>query len=334
MTRSGVAHDVPRHILPIPTDRVRVGTTYDAKEPGLTFAPIPQVRPPAQAPNVVVVLLDDVGFSASSTFGGAIDTPTADRLAGNGLRFNRFHTTAMCAPTRAALLTGRNHHAVSMGAITELASSAPGYTSVRPDTAAPLAEVLRLNGYSTAQFGKCHEVPTWETSPIGPFDRWPTGSGFEHFFGFLGGETNQWYPALYEGTTPVEPWGGPEDGYHFTEDMTDRAIAWVRQQRSLMADKPFFCYFTPARPTPPTRPPPSGSRSTGVGSTPAGTSCGRRPSSARRRWASSPPTPSSRPAPTRSRPGTTCRRSCGPSWPVRWRSSPPSSSTPTTTSGG
>ena len=169
----------------------------------------------------------------------------AERLAASGLRFNRFHTTALCSPTRQALLTGRNHHAVGMGGITEIATSAPGYNSIRPDNAAPIAETLRLNGYSTAQFGKCHEVPVWETSPMGPFDQWPTGSGFEHFYGFVGAETNQWYPALYEGITPVEPPKTPEEGYHFTEDLTDHAITWVRQQKSLMPDKPFFMYFAP-----------------------------------------------------------------------------------------
>ena len=145
-----------------------------------------------------------------------------------------------------ALLTGRNHHSVGMGVITELATSAPGYSSIRPNTCAPLAQTLRLNGYSTAQFGKCHEVPVWQTSPMGPFDAWPTGGGgFEYFYGFIGGETNQYYPAIYEGTTPVEPETTPEEGYHFTEDMTDKAIRWVRQQKSLMPDKPFFVYFAP-----------------------------------------------------------------------------------------
>jgi len=234
-----------RAILPIPEPpRPRV-TAIDAKDPEATFPPIAPRRPPAGAPNVLIVLLDDVGFAASSAFGGPCRTPVAERLAGGGLRYTRFHTTALCAPTRQALLTGRNHHAVGMGAIPEIATAAPGYTSVRPADAAPLAEVLRLNGYSTAQFGKCHEVPLWETSPMGPFDRWPTGSGFEHFFGFLGGETNQWFPALYEGTTPIEPDRGPDEGYHFTEDMTDRAISWVRQQRALMPDKPFFMYYAP-----------------------------------------------------------------------------------------
>jgi len=217
----------------------------DAKDPDAVFPPIVPVRPPAGAPNVLVVLLDDVGFGASSAFGGLINTPTADRLAGTGLRYTRFHTTALCAPTRAALLTGRNHHTVGMGAITELATSAPGNTSMRPQDCAPLAETLRLNGYSTAQFGKCHEVPVWETSPMGPHDRWPTSSGFEHFYGFIGGETNQYVPAIYQDTVPIEPDGGPEDGYHFTKDMTDKSIDWVRQQKSLMPDKPFFMYWAP-----------------------------------------------------------------------------------------
>ena len=153
------------------------------------------------APNVLVVLLDDVGFGASSAFGGPA-TPRGPRLAAGGLQYTRFHTTALCAPTRPAMLTGRNHHSVGMGKITELATSAPGNSSIRPNTRAPLAETLRLNGYSTAQFGKCHEVPVWQTSPMGPFDPWPTGGGFEYFYGFIGGETNQYYPALYEGTTP------------------------------------------------------------------------------------------------------------------------------------
>jgi arylsulfatase len=217
----------------------------DAKDPDAVFPPIVPIRPPAGAPNVLVVLLDDVGFGASSAFGGLINTPTADRLAGTGLKYTRVHTTALCAPTRAALLTGRNHHTVGMGAITELATSAPGNTSVRPQDCAPLAETLRLNGYSTAQFGKCHEVPVWETSPMGPHDRWPTSSGFEHFYGFIGGETNQYEPAIYQDTVPIEPDSLPDDGYHFTKDMADKSIDWVRQQKSLMPDKPFFMYWAP-----------------------------------------------------------------------------------------
>jgi len=152
----------------------------------------------------------------------------------------------LCSPSRQALLTGRNHHAVGMGGITEIATSAPGYSSVRPNTAAPLAETLRLNGYSTAQFGKCHEVPVWHSSPLGPFDSWPSGGGgFEYFYGFIAGETNQYAPALYKGTTPVEPDRTPEEGYHLTEDLADHAIDWMRQQKALMPDKPFFAYFAP-----------------------------------------------------------------------------------------
>jgi arylsulfatase A-like enzyme len=235
-----------REVLPIP-DRPYDGPVFeDAKDPQAKFPPIEPLRPPDGAPNVLIILLDDAGFGCSSAFGGPCYTPTAERLAEDGLKFNRFHTTALCSPTRAALLSGRNHHTVGMGGITELATSAPGYNSVRPNTCAPLAETLKLNGYATAQFGKCHEVPVWETSPLGPFDSWPSGGGgFEYFYGFIGGETNQYYPAIFEGTTPIEPDKTPEEGYHFTEDMTDKAIKWIRQQKALMGDKPFFAYFAP-----------------------------------------------------------------------------------------
>src|SRR5262245_58929544 len=201
-----------RTMLPIP-DRPSPGlTTYDAKDPDTAFPPIEPLLPPEGAPNVLIVLLDDVGFGASSVFGGPCRTPAAERLAAGGLRYRRFHTTAMCAPTRQALLTGRNHHAVGMGAVAEIATSAPGYSAIRPNTAAPLAQVLKLNGYSTAQFGKCHEVQPAQTSPLGPFVAWPTGGGgFEHFYGFFGGETNQYAPSLYHGTTPVEPERTPEE---------------------------------------------------------------------------------------------------------------------------
>ena len=235
-----------RTMLPIP-DRQQAGlTTYDAKDPDTAYPPIEPLLPPEGSPNVLVILLDDVGFGASSTFGGPCATPTAQRLADGGLLYNRFHTTALCAPTRQALLTGRNHHSVGMGSITETATSAPGNSSLRPNTKAPLALTLKLNGYSTAQFGKCHEVPVWQSSPMGPFDAWPSaGGGFETFYGFIGGENNQWDPALYEGTTPVEPPATPEEGYHLTEDLADHAISWVRQQKALMPDKPFFVYFAP-----------------------------------------------------------------------------------------
>src|SRR6185503_8070234 len=234
-----------RSVLPIPDRRPVTLTTYDAKDPDTTFPPIKQLRPPDGAPNVLVVLLDDVGFGASSAFGGPCQTPNAEKLAASGLKYNRFHTTALCSPTRAAMLSGRNHHAVGMGGITEIATSAPGYNSMRPNTCAPLAEILKLNGYSTAQFGKCHEVPVFEATPIGPFDHWPTGSGFEHFYGFIGGETNQYFPGLFEGTAPVEPEKTPDEGYHLMEDLADRAIAWIHQQKAMAPDKPFFIYFAP-----------------------------------------------------------------------------------------
>lgn len=235
-----------RSVLPIPKRPYTGLVKYDAKDPESKFPPIEPLRPPQGAPNVLIILLDDVGFGASSAFGGPCYTPTAEKLAENGLKYNRFHTTALCSPTRAAMLTGRNHHTVGMGGITELATSAPGYNSMRPDSCAPLAETLKLNGYSTAHFGKCHEVPVWETSPMGPFDRWPAGgNGFEYFYGFIAGETNQWYPALYEGTTPIEPPKTPAEGYHLTEDIADKAIGYIRQQKALMPDKPFFVYFAP-----------------------------------------------------------------------------------------
>jgi len=243
MSASDAIH---RTVLPIP-GQPHVGlTTYDAKDPDTSYPPIRDLRPPKGAPNVLVILLDDVGFGASSAFGGPCKTPSFEKLAANGLKYNRFHTTALCSPTRQACLTGRNHHSVGMGGITEIATAAPGYNSLLPNTCSPIARTLKLNGYSTAQFGKCHEVPVWQTSPMGPFDSWPTGGGgFEYFYGFLGGETNQYYPALYEGTTPVEQEKTPEQGYHFTEDMTNKAIKWVSQQKALMPDKPFFVYYAP-----------------------------------------------------------------------------------------
>jgi len=235
-----------RNVLPIP-DRPRTGPiTYDAKDPETKYPAITQLRPPKGAPNILVILIDDAGFGSASAFGGPCRTPTAERLAAGGLRYNRFHTTALCSPTRQALLTGRNHHSVGMGGITEIASGSPGYSSVLPNTASPIARTLKLNGYATAQFGKCHEVPVWETSPAGPFDAWPTGGGgFEYFYGFIGGEAHQWYPSLYEGTTPVEVKKTPEEGYHFMEDMTDKAISWIGRQKALVPDKPFFAYFAP-----------------------------------------------------------------------------------------
>jgi arylsulfatase A-like enzyme len=201
------------------------------------------VKAPAGAPNVVIVLIDDLGFGATSAFGGPIGTPSLDQLAQGGLRYTNFHTTALCSPTRAALKSGRNHHTVNMGFITEMATAFPGSTGQIPNSTAPLAEMLRLNGYSTAAFGKWHETPSWEASIAGPLDRWPTHQGFDKFYGFLGGETNQWAPYLYDGVTQVEL---PDDpNYHFMTDMTDKAVSWIKYQNALTPGKPSFVYFAP-----------------------------------------------------------------------------------------
>lgn len=238
--------EVQRLNLPIPNKSAIGLITYDAKDPDTKYPPIGQLRPPAGAPNVLIILIDDAGFGSSSAFGGPCHTPNAEKLAAGGLKFNRFHTTALCSPTRQALLTGRNHHSAGMAGITEIATGAPGYSSVLPNSMSPLAKTLKLNGYNTAQFGKCHEVPVWQTSPVGPFNAWPTGGGgFEYFYGFIGGEANQWYPSLFEGTTPVEPEKTPQEGYHLVEDMTTKAIKWISQQKALAPDKPFFVYFAP-----------------------------------------------------------------------------------------
>jgi len=230
-----------RSILPI---REPIRPTY--KELDVRNATAPprfEVKAPEGAPNVVVILIDDMGFGVSEAFGGPVTTPTMDNLAANGLKYNRFHTTALCSPTRVALLTGYNHHSNNMGCIGEAATTFPGNTSVRPQTITPMAEVLRQNGYNTAAFGKYHETPPWEISISGPQDRWPTRSGFEKFYGFIGGETNQWAPLVYDGITLVET---PEDpNYHFTTDMTNQAISWVRYQKALAPDKPFFIYYAP-----------------------------------------------------------------------------------------
>ena len=233
---------IGREILPIPDIPARAKPAIDARD--TSAPPIEPLRPPDGAPNVLIVLIDDMGFGCSSTFGGPCEMPTLDRLAGRGLIYNRFHTTALCAPTRQALLTGRNHHSAEMGSITETATSMPGQTSVRPNSVATVAETLRLNGYNTAAFGKMHQTPVWEVSVSGPFDRWPTGDGFEKFWGFVGGETNQWEPTLYEGTTPTEPRATPEGGYHITEEQVDQAIAWVGAQQTMTPDKPFFMYMS------------------------------------------------------------------------------------------
>ena len=232
---------IDRTVLPIQAPAVPTITEMDARK--AIAPPRFDIRPPEGAPNVVVVLIDDIGFGSAGTFGGPINMPTLDRLAANGLKFNRFHTTALCSPTRTALLTGRNHHVNNAGAIMELATAFPGNTGVRPNSVAPLAEILRLNGYSTAAFGKYHETAPWEVSVSGPYDRWPTRSGFDKFYGFIGGETNQWAPAIYDGVVRVEHERDPN--YHFTTDMTNQAIAWARFQKSMTPDKPFYMYFAP-----------------------------------------------------------------------------------------
>ncbi len=236
-----VAAEPDRTVLPIREPDRPVYTELDARN--VKVPPAFSVKAPTGAPNVVIVLVDDLGFGATSTFGGPIPTPTLDGLAKEGLRYNNFHTTALCSPTRAALKSGRNHHTVNMGFITEMATAIPGATGQIPDATAPLAEMLRLNGYSTAAFGKWHETAVWETSVSGPFDRWPTHQGFDKFYGFIGGETNQWAPYLYDGVTQVEL---PEDPqYHFMTDMTNKAVAWIEYQKAITPDKPFFVYFAP-----------------------------------------------------------------------------------------
>jgi arylsulfatase A-like enzyme len=232
---------IDRTVLPVPEPPVTTTTTLDARD--AKAPPRFEVKAPKGAPNVVIVLLDDIGFGQASAFGGPVKMPTLDQLAAEGLRYNNFHTTALCSPTRTALLTGRNHHVNNAGAIMELATAFPGNTGIRPLSVAPLAEMLRLNGYSTAAFGKYHETPPWEVSVSGPFDRWPTHSGFDKFYGFIGGETNQWAPAIYDGTVRVEHAQSPD--YHFTVDMTDQAIGWMQAQHALTPDRPFFVYFAP-----------------------------------------------------------------------------------------
>ena len=230
-----------RTVLPIQEPKRQVFKTLDvrnAKNPAHF-----EVKAPAGAPNVVIVLIDDLGFGATGPYGGPLAAPTLERLAQNGLRYNNFHTTALSSPTRAALKSGRNHHTVNMGFITEMATGFPGATGQIPNVTAPLAEMLRLNGYSTAAFGKWHETAVWETSVSGPYDRWPTHQGFDKFYGFIGGETNQWAPFLFDGVTQVELPNNPN--YHFMTDMTDKAVSWIKYQKAITPDKPFFVYFAP-----------------------------------------------------------------------------------------
>ncbi|HLO39409.1 MAG TPA: arylsulfatase [Phycisphaerales bacterium] len=238
---AGAQVSIDRKVLPIAEPPVTPITEQDARN--ATPPPRFTVKAPEGAPNVVIVLLDDFGFGQSSTFGGPCNMPTFEKLAAGGLKFNRFHTTALCSPSRMALLTGRNHHVNNTGAVMEIATAFPGNTGIRPQSVTPLAEILRQNGFSTAAFGKYHETPAWEVSVSGPYDRWPTRSGFDKFYGFIGGETNQWAPAIVDGVTRVEQPNDPN--YHFTTDMTNQAISWMQAQKSLTPDRPFFVYFAP-----------------------------------------------------------------------------------------
>jgi len=236
---SGAAGQTDRTVLPIKEPARQLYKELDARN--VTAPKAYNVKAPEGAPNVVVVLIDDIGFGASSHFGGPISMPALERLGANGLSYTRFHTTALCSPTRVAILTGYNHHSNNAGAIMEAATTFPGNTGVRPQSITPMAEVLRQNGFSTAAFGKYHETPPWEISVSGSLDRWPTRSGFDKFYGFIGGETNQWAPLVYDGVAQVEIPDKPD--YHFTTDMTDQAISWTRFQQALTPDKPFFIYF-------------------------------------------------------------------------------------------
>ena len=223
---------------PEPPFRGKIGRTVKDSVPDFPK----EVEAPRGAPNILLIMTDDVGFGASSTFGGPIQTPTFQQLADEGLRYNTFHTTALCSPTRAALITGRNHHSCASGVITEMATGYPGYNSVVPKGCGSVGEVLKENGYNTAWFGKAHNVPDWMSSQAGPFDLWPGGLGFEYFYGFLGGDSDQWHPALYENTTPIEPYFGKPD-YILDHDLADRAIAWMRMQHALAPNKPWFLYY-------------------------------------------------------------------------------------------
>ena len=240
-TAAAVPGELDRTSLPIRTPSTPVITELDARN--AKAPPLFRVTAPRGAPNIVFILIDDMGFGQPSAFGGEVPMPMLDSLAGQGLRYNRFHTTALCSPTRMAILTGRNHHNVNTGAIMELATAFTGNTGIRPLETTPIAEILRQNGYSTAAYGKYHETPPWEVSVSGSFDRWPTRSGFDEFYGFIGGETNQFSPLLFHGTVMVEPSRDPK--YHVTTDMTDHAIPWMQSQHAITPDKPFYVYFAP-----------------------------------------------------------------------------------------
>ncbi len=244
------AQNVPH---PDPTFKGKIGKTFkDSKADPSMFLPR---SAPKDAPNIVLVLLDDAGFAASSTFGGPCNTPTLQKLADNGLRYNRFHTTALCSPTRAALLTGHNHHSAATGIIMECLTGYPGYTGIIPQSTASIGRILQDNGYSTAWIGKNHNVAGVQASMVGPHTRWPNQLGFDYFYGFLCGEMNQWYPTIYENQNPVQAWGSPEEGYNLGIDITDKAISWMRYQNSIAPDRPFLLYYAPGATHSPHHPP-------------------------------------------------------------------------------
>lgn len=236
---SAAAQNVLPH--PEPAFKGQIGRTVKDSKPDFPK----EVQAPKGAPNILLIMTDDVGFGASSPFGGPIATPTLDGLAQNGLRYNQFHTTALCSPTRAALITGRNHHSNATGVIMEMGTGYPGYNSLMSKSSGTIAEVLKQNGYNTSWYGKNHNVPDWQSSQAGPFDLWPTGLGFEYFYGFLGGDTDQWHSAIFEGTKPVEAeeQHGPNPK-HFDELMADKAINWIRTQNAMAPNRPFFAYYT------------------------------------------------------------------------------------------
>ena len=245
---------VDRNVYPEPEWRfkdAKIGITYTDSQPDFP----PPKTPPEGSPNILLVLLDDVGFGWPSVNGGLVEMSTAERIAKNGLQYNQFHTTALCSPTRAALLTGRNHHTVGTGVIQEQATGYPGYCGIIPKSCATVADLLKQNGYVTGWWGKNHNVPDNQTSPAGPFTNWPNFMGFDYFYGFIGGETDQFYPALYRNLEAVKRPKTPEEGYHLTTDLADDCIAWIRRQKSIAPDRPFFAYFATGAAHAPHQPP-------------------------------------------------------------------------------
>lgn len=234
-----------RKVLPVAQERQQFTPELDVRDQKEPFAAPAPVLPPEGAPNILTIVLDDVGFGATSCFGGPCRMPTAERLASSGLRYNRFHTTGLCSPTRQALLTGRNPHSIGMGGIPEMATSVPGYNAQRPPSAATIARILSLNGYATGAFGKMHQTPAAEISPLGPFTRWPTGEGFDRFYGFLGAEADHFSPSdLISGVDQIDPPRSAAQGYHLSEDLVDQAISWISAQSTLSPGRPWFCHLS------------------------------------------------------------------------------------------